>query len=154
MRNTIAMAAREQIVQQVEMRCYRKNGTLFEAELSISSITAAMTDTARFVCTLRDITERKQAQTALAEERNLIDTIPAGICIKDLNHRFCLSNIAGARIMEDMRQLAELETRRTELNPVWFDLDALGHSILDEFQSRPDGSHRLAYSCDDALGRV
>ncbi|MCX6049034.1 MAG: PAS domain S-box protein, partial [Chloroflexi bacterium] len=96
----LATVSQAQIVQQVEMRCYRKNGALFEAELSISAITGGMTDTARFVCTLRDITERKQAQIALAEERNLlrtlIDTIPDTIYIKDINHRFVLINITGA----------------------------------------------------------
>jgi len=97
----IETALQEQAGQPIEMRCYRKNGTLFDAELSISSITAAVTGTARFVCTIRDITERKQAQTALAEERNLlrtlIDTIPDYIYIKDTAHCTVLCNLAGAR---------------------------------------------------------
>jgi len=97
----IETALQEQAGQPVEMRCYRKNGTLFDAELSISRIAGSVTGSARFVCTIRDITERKQAQTALAEERNLlrtlIDTIPDYIYIKDTDHRFRLSNIAAAR---------------------------------------------------------
>lgn len=97
----IKTAMQEQARQSVEMRCYRRNGTLFDAELSISSITAAVTGTAQFVCTIRDITERKQVQTALAEERNLlrtlIDTIPDYIYIKDTAHRTVLCNLAGAR---------------------------------------------------------
>ncbi|MCX6044862.1 MAG: PAS domain S-box protein, partial [Chloroflexi bacterium] len=97
----IETALQEQAGQPVEMRCYRKNGTVFDADLSISSITAAVTGTARLVCTIRDITERKQVQTALAEERNLlrtlIDTLPDSIYIKDTAHRTVLCNLAGAR---------------------------------------------------------
>lgn len=97
----IETAMQEQAGQPVEMRCYRKNGTVFDAELSISSITAAVIGTARLVCTIRDITERKQVQTALAEERNLlrtlIDTLPDSIYIKDTAHRTVLCNLAGAR---------------------------------------------------------
>jgi len=96
-------ARREPAGHSVEMRCYRKNGTQFEAELRINYIMAALSGTARFVCTLRDITERKQTQTALAEERNLlrtlIDTIPDAIYIKDTNHCFRVSNLAVARLV-------------------------------------------------------
>ncbi|MCX6050570.1 MAG: PAS domain S-box protein [Chloroflexi bacterium] len=47
-----------------------------------------------------DISEQKQAQTALAEERNLlrtlIDALPDYIYVKDTDHRYILINVAGA----------------------------------------------------------
>lgn len=81
--------------QLVEMRCYRKNGTLFDAELSIGDIKGD-----GLVLTLRDISERRRVQNELAEERNLlrtlIDTLPDYIYVKDVNHRTVLCNVAGA----------------------------------------------------------
>ncbi len=50
---------------------------------------------------IRDISERKREQNALAEERKLlrvlIDTAPDFIYIKDIQHRFILTNMAHAR---------------------------------------------------------
>src|SRR5260370_32635931 len=57
-------------------------------------------------------------------------------------------------IMEDVLQLARLQARRVEFNPVLLDLDALCRSVLDEFQSRPDVTQRIAYTCDTALHEV
>src|SRR5258708_35115292 len=57
-------------------------------------------------------------------------------------------------IMEDVLQLAKLQARRVEFNPVKLDLDALCRSVLDEFESRPEVTHQLVYSCDDALHAV
>ena len=51
--------------------------------------------------TIQDITERKQAQEALAHERNLlrslIDNVPDSIYVKDTQGRIILVNMAGAR---------------------------------------------------------
>ncbi len=57
-------------------------------------------------------------------------------------------------IMEDVLQLARLQARRVEFNPVKLDLDLLCRSVLDEFQSRSDVTHRFMYSCDDSLHSV
>lgn len=57
-------------------------------------------------------------------------------------------------IMEDMLQLARLQARRFEFNPVALDLDTLCRSVLDELQSQVDGLDRLAYRCDAALRTV
>jgi PAS domain S-box-containing protein len=50
---------------------------------------------------VQDISERKRAEEALAEERSrlrvLIDTLPDYIYIKDLRHRFVLGNVALAQ---------------------------------------------------------
>ncbi|MFN8487401.1 MAG: PAS domain S-box protein [Caldilineaceae bacterium] len=49
-----------QVGEQIEIRCYHKNGTVFNAELSIGPIRGD-----GMVCTLRNITARKQAEEAL-----------------------------------------------------------------------------------------
>ena len=50
---------------------------------------------------IEDITEHKQAQLAIAEERNLlrtlIDAMPEYIYVKDREHRFLLSNVSHAQ---------------------------------------------------------
>ncbi len=92
----------DRVGQQVEMRCYRKNGTLFDAELSIGYIKGD-----GLVLTLRDITERKRAQNELAEERNLlrtlIDAMPDLIYIKDRQHQFVLCNAASGYILHNQK---------------------------------------------------
>ena len=51
----------------------------------------------------RDITERKQAEAVLAEERNLlhtlIDNLPDRIFVKDVNSRILLNNVAHQRVL-------------------------------------------------------
>ena len=55
------------------------------------------------VVTVRNITERKQVEERLLEERNLlrtvIDNVPDQIFVRDLNSRFVLSNLSDARMM-------------------------------------------------------
>jgi signal transduction histidine kinase len=48
-------------------------------------------------------------------------------------------------IMEDVLMLARMQARRVEFNPVRMDLDSLCRSVLDEFQSRVDVRHKIAY---------
>lgn len=57
-------------------------------------------------------------------------------------------------IMEDVLLLARLQARRVTFNPVLLDLDALSRSVLDEFQSQPEFTHIIEYTCDPALHRV
>lgn len=57
-------------------------------------------------------------------------------------------------IMEDVLQLARLQARRMEFNPVLLDLDSLCRSVLHEFESRTDVTQRLAYNCDGVLHAV
>jgi PAS domain S-box-containing protein len=57
-------------------------------------------------------------------------------------------------IMDDVLQLARLQARRADFNPVRSNLDSLCRSILDEFQSHPDITHELQYSCDAELQEV
>jgi len=107
----------------------------------------------------RDITERKQTEARLAEERNLmrtlIDTLPDLIYAKDTASRFILANIETARVMgvatpEDLigksdwdfypRELAEqyyaseqpiLREGQLLLNHEEPNVDAMGHQRWD-----------------------
>ncbi|MBX3082067.1 MAG: PAS domain S-box protein [Anaerolineae bacterium] len=82
--------------KQFEAHAVRCNGSTFEAEISVSHIEGD-----GLICIIRDITEQKRAQTALAEERNLlrtlIDSAPDFIYMKDNEHRFVLGNLALAQ---------------------------------------------------------
>ncbi len=86
----------EGVGKYFEVVVCRTDGTLFHAELSISAVKES-----GLVCTIHDITDRKQAETALAEERNLlrtlIDALPDYIYVKDTAHRTVISNLARAR---------------------------------------------------------
>lgn len=59
-----------------------------------------------FVAVNRNITERKESERRLAEERNLlrtlIDAIPSTIYVKDRAHRFILRNAAPSHIIRDL----------------------------------------------------
>lgn len=99
-RNVVAQVADLRETQRVEAAVRRGDGATFAVEIMVSPIDHAPTN---LVCTVRDITPQKRAESALAEERNLlrtvIDTIPAFIYVKDLEHRFLLHNVAHARSM-------------------------------------------------------
>ncbi|MEP6984192.1 MAG: PAS domain-containing sensor histidine kinase, partial [Chloroflexota bacterium] len=83
--------------QRLETRARRKDGTIFDAELAIGFIKKK-----GVVCIIRDVTKRKQAEKAIAEERNLlrtlIDALPDFIYVKDTHHKTLLSNISRTRL--------------------------------------------------------
>ena len=82
--------------KRFETSIQRQDGTIFDAEFGIGFIKDA-----GLVCIISDITERKQAEKTIAEERNLlrtlIDAIPDYIYVKDTQHRTLLSNLARTR---------------------------------------------------------
>ena len=84
-----------------ETRHRRKDGTLIDVEISAVSV---MLEGRRYLYNAaRDITERKRAEVALAQERNLLrtlmDHIPSMIFVRDLSNRFLIANQAFARRM-------------------------------------------------------
>jgi PAS domain S-box-containing protein len=87
--------------QQVETRAIRSDGTKFEVEISIAPVNKTNGKIHNLVCIIRDITERKKAQQAIAEERNLlrtvIDTVPDFIFVLDQQQRVILSNLSHIR---------------------------------------------------------
>jgi PAS domain S-box-containing protein len=72
-------------------------------ELQSSYLSGIMSKTPNVLIVLRDITERKRAEEALANERNvlrtLIDNLPDNIFIKDAESRFLISNVAHACLL-------------------------------------------------------
>ena len=89
-------AQRAASTPSTELYARRKAGDLFAAELTIGP-----TKDGGFVCTIRDITERKQAEAALHEQRDLlqlvIDNVPDLIMVKDRAGRFQLVNTQAAQ---------------------------------------------------------
>jgi PAS domain S-box-containing protein len=80
--------------RQIETRVRRRDGTAFEAELSIGYIRDLHDEMDSLVCALRDITERKQAEQAQRESearlresqqmlQNILETIPVRVFWKD-----------------------------------------------------------------------
>lgn len=86
----------DRTIRRLEVTAHRKNGTTFDAEFGIGFL-----KNDGLVCVIHDITERKQAEKAVAEERNLlrtlIDSLPDYIYVKDTQHRTLLSNLARTR---------------------------------------------------------
>ncbi|HET9912800.1 MAG TPA: EAL domain-containing protein [Anaerolineales bacterium] len=74
----------------------RKNGDIFPVEISTTIIKVGERELV--ISIDRDITERKQLEDMLVEERNLlqtlIDNLPDSIFIKDMDSRIVINNIA------------------------------------------------------------
>jgi PAS domain S-box-containing protein len=87
--------ARHEIGVATEIPVKRRDGTVFYADISSSFLTLA--GRTHLVGVFRDVTERKRAEEALANERNvlrtLIDTLPDNIFIKDAESRFVTTNL-------------------------------------------------------------
>lgn len=122
-------ALEEQSGRHFETRACRKDGSVFDAEFSIGPSGANA-----LVCTIRDITERKQAQLALAEERNLlrtlIDTLPDAIYLKDVHHRTIISNLTRARWLG--LQTAEETVGKDDFDFFTPELAATFHAVEDQ----------------------
>ncbi len=86
--------AREIGPQTFEWQAKRKDGDLFWVEASIRF--ARFGSANRFVVSVRDITERKQAEAALRESQalyqSLVEVSPLCICRKDVAGRFVFAN--------------------------------------------------------------
>jgi PAS domain S-box-containing protein len=87
--------------RHIEGHTIYANGSSANVEISIAPINRSEKAVTSLVCIIRDITERKHAELAIAEERNLlrtlIDVVPAYLYVKDLQHRIVLNNAAHAR---------------------------------------------------------
>jgi len=93
--------AGEALAPAVEIRILRKDGSTGWVQAFNSPI--EYHGRPALLSTMIDITERKRADEALAQERNLlrtlIDNIPDAIYVKDCEGRFIIKNLADARKM-------------------------------------------------------
>ncbi|MBL8165952.1 MAG: PAS domain S-box protein [Anaerolineae bacterium] len=88
----------------VTHRARHKNGTDVWVESSLTVVRDPVSaELVELIGVLRDISERKQAQEAIAEERNLlrtlIDALPDHIYVKDTQGRILLNNMAYTRAL-------------------------------------------------------
>jgi PAS domain S-box-containing protein len=87
--------------QNIEIQALRIDGSTVEVEINIAPINSTNAPISNVVCIIRDVEMQKQAQQAMAEERNLlrtvIDVVPDFIYVKDFEHRMILNNLAHAR---------------------------------------------------------
>jgi PAS domain S-box-containing protein len=94
----------------------RKDGTVFPVEVSSRIIRVEGQNFYQSI--VRDITERKEAEHALAAERSLLrtimDTLPDRIYIKDVDSRFVVNNISHIRALGVQTQ--EQVTGRTDFD--------------------------------------
>ena len=86
-----------------ELTFMRQNGERFPVIVSPFSVENRDGTVLSYAATVRDITERKQSQEALAAERNLLHSVvnllPTWVFVKDRESRFLLSNAACANNM-------------------------------------------------------
>jgi PAS domain S-box-containing protein len=117
----IAEVARTHRTYQFEAQAIRRDGSTFDVEMSIAPVNRSTEAVSNLVCIIRDITERKKAELAIAEERNLlrtvIDAVPAFIYVKDTDHRMILNNVAHARSLGFDTPLAAVGSTDNDLFP-------------------------------------
>lgn len=93
-REGLAGILRDGSIKDAELTLIREDGSEFPSEISASLMRNASGDPLGIVIITSDITERKQAETQLATERNLlrtlIDNLPDSTYIKDRDSRFML----------------------------------------------------------------
>ncbi len=116
----------------------------------------------RFYGAAQDITERIQAQAALAQDRKLlrtvIDNIPNNIFVKDVNGKFLLNNRESMRLLhvsrqEDLIGKSDFDFLPANLSQMWFEeqqrIMESGETVIDQevFQPwRPNERRYLLYS--------
>src|SRR3712207_6423356 len=96
------LRAREgETAELIEGRMLRLDGSAVDVEATVIPITYG--GKAAALSVIRDITGRKRAEEALAEERNLlrtlIDSMPDFIFVKDAQSRFVINNVEHARAL-------------------------------------------------------
>lgn len=81
--------ALKQPVQNIELCMIRSDGTTFNAEMALAPVAQLASENIQLVCTIQDVTERKQMESALRDSEqmllNVIDNIPVRIFWKDRN---------------------------------------------------------------------
>ena len=140
----------------VEMRCLRKNGERFIAEMALQPI--PYEDVGRLVIFLRDVTERKRAELALKDSQrlyaSLVENLPLCVMRKDHEGRFTFANRAFCELigrpLEKLIGKTDLDLYPRELAEKYRLDDAQvcesGKSIeTTESNLAPDGSEHHVY---------
>lgn len=100
----VARMARDGMVKEFEYRVRQRNGGVLWLSDSASAVRDDGGRIVRYEGTVRDITDQKRAEEALAESRRqlqtVIDTVPAVINVKDTSFRYLLMNKYMARIFD------------------------------------------------------
>lgn len=103
----IKTAIQEQKPVQVELLNYRKNGSEFWVELNIVPIASKSGQVTHWVALQREITERKQAETALIESKQqvskILESITDGFFTVDHQWRFTYFNQKAEQILQKTR---------------------------------------------------
>ena len=90
------LMARDGVVREFEYQVRRREGAILWLSDSATVVRDEAGEVIRYEGTLRDITDQKRAEDAIAEGRRLlqqvIDTVPAVINVKDKNLRYVLMN--------------------------------------------------------------
>jgi PAS domain S-box-containing protein len=91
-----SLMAREGMVREFEYQVRQRGGAILWLSDSATVVRDEAGEVIRYEGTLRDITDQKRAEDAIAEGRRLlqqvIDTVPAVINVKDKNLRYVLMN--------------------------------------------------------------
>ncbi len=101
----------------IEISALHKDGKEFPVELSITPVKQGITS---FFCAfIRDITERKEAEMQLSNERNLlralIDHLPDYIYVKDTSFNYIISNRAFVKLVGASSEAATIGKKSTQL---------------------------------------
>lgn len=95
---------RDGVVRDFEYQVRQRNGGILWLSDSATAVHDESGEIARYEGTVRDITDQKRAEDAIAEGRRLlqqvIDTVPAVINVKDRSLRYVLMNRYMARIFD------------------------------------------------------
>jgi PAS domain S-box-containing protein len=98
----MALLAQNQQHGPIEYRAQRVDGSLFDVEINAQAIRNEDDQIQQFVLIIRDISERKQAETALRaseqEQRNYLRHSPYGIFLADLDGHYMQVNPAACHI--------------------------------------------------------
>ena len=100
-----------------EMINRRKDGTLYNEDLTITPVRGASGTIEHFVAVKQDITLRKQIETRIAEQAALLDKTQDGIVVRDLEGKILFWNKGAESIYG------------------WTSQEAVGRSILEAFRT-------------------
>jgi PAS domain S-box-containing protein len=153
--NNVRQCAGEHSEVTFEVRLASKCGRSITTQFHSIPIDGPMDET---LCktAITDISERRMAEEALEQERNLlrtlIDNLPDYISVKDSDSRFLAANLATVRIMgagttDDLLGKTDADFCSTELAAEYLadeqELMRSGQPLVNKEESQPDSSGKL-----------